>query len=397
MSRNLKKATETSTDTGATTASSAPTGDFRIASDALTDTLARMMTVADRKSAMPILGRVCIRAEAGGRGVTIAATDLNVSLTVRLSSASWVTNPGGMTLDTKRLHDLAKSLPEGDVGFSRADANWAKIQSGRVTARLDSIPDRDFPKIPDATVDTLVWVTADARTLVEMIDRTAFSVCKDETRFHLNGALLECDGTTARMVTTDGHRLTKTDKPWTGPVLTSGVIIPQKGLSELKRLLGRAGGNVQIALSKERHILFAKHGNAVLSVKLIDAQFPPYEQVIPKLNQRVVTVDREALIAAFKRSTLLSSDTRGVLIKSTSGTLTVISDNPDAGDLREEIDADHSGLDAKVGFNAKYVLETLKQLSGDRVTIALSEELTPGLFTDPADRSFVSVIMPMRI
>lgn len=370
--------------------------DFRIGQLELQRALQRMQTVVDRKSCLPMLAHVALRAH-GKDSLTLIGTDLNVSLTITLPSANAGT--GGTTIAARKLLEIVKTLPSGELAM-HAKPRGAVIQTGRVKASLDGIPDRDFPKVPVCKAES---VTVPASILVEMIEATSYSVCQDETRFHLNGALLECDGTMARMVTTDGHRLTSTRRAFAGPKIAKGILIPRKGLSEIVRLL--TDEPCQIAI--DGHHMFVTQGNATLSVKLIDAQFPPYEQVIPTGNRNLVTVDRGELVEAVTRARMICTETRGLKLTADPGLgLIVQSDNPDLGEMREEIPTEYHGKLCSIGFNPVYVLETLARMTGDRVTIALgANELDPGLFrsTDDAtmraigDAEYLSVIMPMRI
>jgi len=228
-----------------------------------------------------------------------------------------------------------------------------------------------------------------------MIERTLFSVCNDETRFHLNGVYFESDGSKSRMVSTDGHRLSKVERTIAnGPKLSSGVIIPKKGLMEIRRVLD-SGPSCKIAI-KTPH-LFLVQEDIALAVKLIDAQFPPYEQVIPKDHKRIITVDRSRFIDALKRAQLMSSETRGVKVSANKEGVTITSDNPDLGEVREELEAEYNGETIAIGFNPKYVVELLTQMTSDQVTLALGGELDPGLIRPLTGDDYLGVVMPMRI
>jgi len=228
-----------------------------------------------------------------------------------------------------------------------------------------------------------------------MIERTLFSVCNDETRFHLNGVYFESDGSKARMVSTDGHRLSKVERTIAnGPKLSSGVIIPKKGLLEIRKVLD-TGASCKLAIKTPHLFLVAE--DIALAVKLIDAQFPPYEQVIPKEHRKVITVDRARFIDALRRAQLMSSETRGVKVAATKEGMTITSDNPDLGEVREELDAEYNGDPIAIGFNPKYVVELLGQMTSDQVTVKLGGELDPGLVEPTGGDAYLGVVMPMRI
>ncbi len=366
--------------------------EFRIAKSEFLRGLRLAQGIADRKSTMPMLANVLLRTT-GKNQLLVAATDLNVSLTAELKAN--VSHEGGITLGAKNLFELIANAPGEDITLKRADNHWAEIRSGKVTYRIVGMPDRDFPRVPDHREAT--YTTVESAVLREMIDRTLFSVCNDETRFHLNGVYFESDGSKARMVSTDGHRLSKVERTIAnGPKLSSGIIIPKKGLLEMKKVL-ESGPSCKLAI-KTPH-LFLVQEDIAIAVKLIDAQFPPYEQVIPKDHKKIITVDRSRLIDALRRAQLMSSETRGVKIAATKEGITITSDNPDLGEVREELDAEYSGDAIAIGFNPKYVVELLGQMGSDQVTLALGGDLDPGLLRPmgPGNDEYLGVVMPMRI
>lgn len=365
--------------------------EFRIHKAEFLKGLRLAQNIADRKSTMPMLANVLLRASGKGQ-LLVAATDLNVSLSAELSCQTQ--REGGLTVGAKALHDIVVNLPGDEITMRRAENNWAEISAGKVDYRLVGMPDRDFPKIPDHREVQLQPVDAD--TLRGMIDKTLFSVCSDETRFHLNGVYFECDGKTARMVSTDGHRLSKVERSLPGgPTLTAGIILPKKGVVEIKRALDSAGGTCDLAVKTP--YCFLRAGELTLAVKLIDSQFPPYEAVIPKNNDKVLEVNRTMLADALKRAQLMSSETRGVRLTLGAASLRVASDNPDLGEVKEEIEAQYDAAALTIGVNPKYMLELLGQVESDRVHVELCGELDPLLLRPVGDDGHLGVIMPMRI
>jgi DNA polymerase-3 subunit beta len=240
------------------------------------------------------------------------------------------------------------------------------------------------------------YTPADAAVLREMIDKTIFSVSGDETRFHLNGVFFECDGALARMVSTDGHRLSKVERTLTGgPILTHGVIIPKKGLVEIKRALEGERGTCELAVQGSH--VFLKASGIALAVKTIESQFPPYDQVIPRGNTKVVVIDRTSLVEALKRATLMSSETRGVRLSLENDVLHVASDNPELGEVREEIDVQYKGESLSVGFNPRYFIDLLTQMTTEQIRLELAGDLDPAVLKPAEGEDYLGVVMPMRI
>lgn len=348
--------------------------------------------IADRKSTLPILANVLLRTE-GKDKILCGATDLNVTTIATLNAK--VEKEGGLTVVARQLYEIVKGLPGDEVRVRRTEQNWAEIRCGKVEFKVVGMPDRDYPKLP--SIQEAETFKVDSATLREMIAKTIFSVSLDETRQHLSGVLFESDGATARMVSTDGHRLSKVGRALPGgPKLAAGVLIPRKGVIELRRAIENREAPSAIGIHQGNFVL--KADDVGLSVKLIDGQFPPYEQVIPKDNERAVVLSRLALLDALKRVALMSSDkTWGVRIGVEKGKLLVESDNPDLGAAREEIDVPYKGTPVQIGFNARYFIELLSEIETPEVRLELSGELDPGVVR-PADGSdYVGVVMPMRL
>jgi DNA polymerase-3 subunit beta len=365
--------------------------EFRIQKNEFLRGLRLAQSIADRKSTMPMLANVLLRVT-GKDKLLVAATDLNVSVSADLTSKN--TGDGGLTLGAKALYDIVVNMPGDDLVVRRAENNWAELRAGKVEYRLVGMPDRDFPKIPDHR--EIEFAEIEAAVLREMIDKTLFSVCNDETRFHLNGVLFECEGDKGLMVSTDGHRLSKCVRTLTGgPKLSAGVIIPKKGLVEIKRTLDGASGACRLAINSP--YAFVQTGDITLAVKLIEADFPPYEAVIPKVKTNRLVVYRQELLGALKRAQLMSSETRGVKFTLHKGVLRIAGDNPDIGEVKEEVEAEYGGEEVSIGFNPKYVLELLGQMETQQIAIELAGELDPGLIRPVDGDEYLGVVMPMRI
>ncbi len=381
---------------------SVPRSDVSVAHADLKAALGRLTSVVDKKSIMPMLQNVLVRSR--GAEMDLVGTDLDVYLTITIPTGKGSAMVGS-TVNAHKLSALVRTLPVGDVALTPHGAHVA-VNSGPVTARIEAMADRDYPKIPDP--GDLPWTTADAKAWRSAIGSVEFSQCRDETRFHLAGALMQCDGTTLTMVSTDGHRLTKVREPWawSGPRLIDGIIIPRKGLAELRKLLTTRAPTDECQVVVKAPYLFVRRGNATLAVKLTDAQFPPYEQVIPKDNRTLVTVERKGFIEALGRAKLIAADSRGSRLELSDGTLTIATDHPDTGDVKEPIPAESSDTSGKWGVAPHYLLEVLGEISdAKKVTLAFASELDPILVRSTEDAvmrpigesRLVGVIMPMRI
>ncbi len=348
--------------------------------------------IADRKSTIPILANVLIRSEGKDR-VICAATDLKVAVVV--SVPALVEVEGGVTVGARQIYEIAKGLAGNEVHLQTTEQNWLEVRCGQTDFRVVGMSDRDYPKLP-ATAEAEVS-DVDPALLSDMIAKTVFSISQDETRPHLASVLLESDGESARMVSTDGHRLSKVGKKVSnGPKLATGVLIPRKGVSEVRRALEGRQGACQVGVHQGHLVL--KADDVTLTVKLGDGQFPPYEQVIPKENDKVVVVGRETLLEALRRVSIIASDkTWGIRINLEKGRLSIEADNPDLGNAREKIEVDYQGTALQIGFNARYFIELLGEMSAANVKLELGGDLDPAVVRPDDDTDYLGGVMPMRL
>ncbi len=366
--------------------------------------LARTHGVADRKSSMPILSNVLLSTE-GDDTLRLAATDLYLGVTATVPAR--VKGGGTIAVSARTLFDIVKNLPEGEVTWTVGANHAAEIKCGKVKYRIPGMPGDDFPPLP--TPGSTEFVELDAESIGDLVGKTQYSMSTDDTRPHLSGALFEGDGKVMRMVTTDGHRLSKAERKLDGgSMLSFSMLVPNKGVGELKRLVEDVRADAKKADDEEppRIGVATSSGNAffrgrgvLLSVKLADEQFPPYSKVIPQQQSRRVVVPRQPLLDSLRRISLVSNDkSGGVRLAVEEGVLRIVSENPDVGEGSEELDIDFAGEPVTIGFNARYLLDVLGALSDDQVALELSGELDPGVIKPGGDvADFVGVVMPMRI
>jgi DNA polymerase-3 subunit beta len=367
--------------------------EFRIAADELRKALHRAQGIVERKTTMPILANVLVTASK--TGVSVTAFDLDIGIVSE--HAAEVLKPGSVTLSAKTLFDIVSNLPEPQLNVKKLANNHAEITSGSASYRIVGMASEEFPKLPKEENAPLVKVSGN--TLLEMIRKTSFAISSDETRYILNGVFFEPrDGGKVRMVATDGHRLSLIERDLTGDFkLKGGVIIPRKGLFELKRLLEEApDAEVQLGFA-ESSALFKKPGLSMV-MRLIDGQFPEYQRVIPKEGEKQVTVQRGRLMDALKRIALLSADkSNAVKFSLADSQVRITANNPDLGEAKDDIEVGYKGQGLTVGFNARYLIDVLSVTESDDVVVELGDEHSPGVLHSPSDRTYTAVVMPMRV
>lgn len=348
--------------------------------------------IVERKNSIPILSNVLL--EARGQEVRIAATDLDVSL--RCGCAAEARAEGAITLSAKKLYEIVRSLPEGEVRIKILPDAWAAIECERVHFKMAGLPREDFPALPEAKGGR--GVELPATLLRDLIARTAFAITAEDARYYLAGALLVLDKDGAAMVATDGHRLSYAHRKAALKVAEpQRVLVPRKAIQELGRLL-----ETEDALTfqqVENHLVFTV-GGRVLASKMIEGQFPAFEKVIALTGDKVVALERDRLATAIRRVSLLSSErSRAVRLALGPGKLELTASSPDLGEARESLAAEYQGEAVEIGFNAQYLLDFLGVAGSEQVSLELKDHESQGMLRPHGDAAtdYRYVVMPMRL
>lgn len=349
--------------------------------------------IVERRNTMPILANVLIESHQGR--IRLTATDLEVG--VRGSVDGEVVQEGTITVNAKKLYEIVREAPEEALQLKRLDNDWVEIKSGKSVFKIVGLDSREFPQFPNFAKEALFSIPCNV--LREMIERTLFAVSTDETRYSLNGVYVEQAASGAvRMVATDGHRLALIEKHVGSLGLEKGVILPRKGLTEVRKLL-EGGEEGLVALGFKENMGLIVKDEVELFMRLIDGDFPDYTKVVPKDNSQAVKMERDELLHALRRVSILSSERyKGIKLDFNKGRLSVSASNPDLGEATEEIEVDYQAGPLTIGFNAKYLLDVLGVLEGaGEVEISFKDALSPSLIKKGGDESYLYVVMPMRL
>ena len=361
--------------------------------------LARSQGIAEKKSTMPILSHVLLEVQKSGE-LTVSATDLDVAVQGQHRCES-VAKEGKVAVPARNLFEIVKALPETTASLRKTQNNYLEVRSGSAEFRIVGLPAEDFPTLPKP--EKVPFVEIDAATMLGLIERTAFAVSTDETRYNLNGVFFEPQGGKLRLVATDGHRLALAEADVPGDFkLKKGVILPKKGLFELKKLLAEAveGGEEKPAaeLGFVESSAVVRRAGVTLVMRLIEGTFPDYRQVIPKAGEKHLKVGRARLLETLRRISLLASDkSHAVKLDLGKGNLRVLSQNPDLGEGKEDVTVEYQGDPLKIGFNARYLIDVLQVLGAEDVSLELADDLSPGVLRPVGEEGYTAVIMPMRI
>jgi DNA polymerase III subunit beta len=374
--------------------------EFKISQEEFVKGLSRTQSVVEKKGTMPILLNVLI--EALDSEIVITATDLEIGLRGR--HPAQIIKPGKSTLSAKKVYEVIKELPEKEVSLRVKENHWVEIKSGKSTFNIMGISAESFPSLPSYEEEGFVEV--ETEILKEMVEKTIFAVSADESRYNLTGVFFvkqESDSQKdVRMVATDGYRLSLIDRALGGEVkgLENGILLPKKGLLELNKILEEgikeSAKNVALHLKGNNFIL--KKDPVILIMRLLDAEFPDYRQVIPNAPKRKITMKRTQIQDSLRRVSILSSEkTRGVKFQFNEDCLELSSYNPEFGEAKEELSVEYKGENLLVGFNSRFVLEVLNNLRSEDVIFEVEDNVSPAIIRPADDEKHTCVIMPMRI
>src|SRR5690349_4965490 len=352
--------------------------------------------IVERKNTIPILANVLM--DAKGSEVRLLATDLEVGLRSRCDAT--VAKSGALTLPAKKLYEIIKALPETDVRIEE-DKGGVKVAAERFDSRMATLPRDDFPALPETPGTTRAELSRDA--MKQMVGKTQFAITGEDTRYFLNGALFVLRPDSMSLVATDGHRLALVTTTRDGKAKKDGEgetkpILPKKTLGELSRLLTEGDGDITFERG-ENHLFFDVGGRLLIS-RMIDGQFPAYERVIPKGNDKHIEFERDRLTNAVKRVALLSNErSRAVKFQIDPGKVDVTSSSPDLGEAKETLPVEYEGASMQICFNAQYVLDFLSAVATDVVSLDLKDEVSQAVMKPVGAEGYdyTYVIMPMRV
>src|SRR6187399_297190 len=329
--------------------------EFTVRKFDLLQELTLIQGVVERKTTIPILANVLVHAEAGELG--IIATDLEIGL--KSVCAAKTTTAGTMTLPAKRLYEIVRALPDKEIKFKRGDANWVTVTCGTSRFRIAGLPQEDFPAIaePKATA-----VKIAPEVLSKLITRTVFSISTEDSKYTLSGALMVIKPGAITMVATDGHRLAHIEKTEAFEDVSEEirVLVPKKAMGELVKMISEGGETEKIDFSRDDNHLFFDMGKRLLVARMLTGQFPNFEAVLPRNNDRTFAVDREEITAAIRRVAILSDErSRTVKVAVAGGSLEITASHSDLGEAHETIEIEYNKEDLQVGFNYQYLLDFL--------------------------------------
>ena len=373
---------------------------FSVERAILLKALAHTQSVVERRNTIPILANILLDAKEGSLRLT--ATDMEIAVVEEVPGVQ-VTRPGRATAPAATLYEIVRKLPDGamvELDHKGGDAPLA-LRAGRFNTSLSVLPVEDYPSMTEGNLPH--GFKLEAAKLRAMIDRTRFAISTEETRYYLNGIYLhtaEVDGRKLlRAAATDGHRLARVEEDLPdGAAGMPGIIIPRKTIAELRKLAEETRDEIEFRLSDTK--ISFRIGAVVLTSKLIDGTFPDYERVIPKGNDKVLTVGRQAFADAVGRVASISSErSRPVKLSLDRDHLLITASSAEQGQAQEELDGGdvaYTSSPLEIGFQARYLADITDQV-GDKLEFRFADGSAPTVVADAADPGALYVLMPMRV
>jgi DNA polymerase-3 subunit beta len=369
--------------------------EFTISKTSLQKELGLVQGTVEKKNTIPALSNILI--ESVGEG-TIRITGTDLDMTLRCETEAEIKTPGSMCVGARKLFDIARVLPDAPVSFRKEENNWATVKCERSNFRIAGIDRDNFPEVPSFKSAPVKLPTGVFKTL---IDRTIFAITLEESRYTLSGAKFMLSKTGARMVTTDGHRLAYVERKDLGegtPSEEIDVLIPRKTLAELTKLTSSFEGEIGLG-ADENHIYF-EVGPRLLISRTLAGQFPNYEMVMPKTNDKKAEFDSASLGQAIRRVALMADDrSHAIRFHLKPGSLDISAQTAEEGDARETVTTEYDGVETEIGFNAAYLQDFLNVLSDGSVAFEFKDGNSQAQLSLASDDGYdyKYVVMPMRL
>ena len=368
---------------------------LKIQSNILRDAINKVLSVVDKKNSRPILTNCLIRSQ--GQKLELIATDLEVSSKIILNANIEV--EGSFCINSKNIADILRELPNEDLVLSVDQSNLLNLSCKNINYSLLVTSADEFPQLNFQNQSSEFRLKT--KQIAHIINKTSHAISTDETRLYLNGIYFQMTDSKLRSVAIDGHRLALLDTHefiGENKFLVDGVIIPRKGISELKKI-SDTYPEEDVAISLDDSFMFVNARNEYyLSIRLIAREYPKYQTVIPSKTTHKVDIDRNAILNAVKRIKILSNEkTNGIKLNIAPGTLTISTNHPALGQANETLAISYEGKATEIGFNAKYLIDSLSVFNETDITFEFNNELSPVVIKADDLPDFLGIIMPLKL
>lgn len=354
--------------------------------------LQTIIGIVERKQTLPILSNVLIEKEADS--IRFTATDMEIQITTIINKSFEGNGISALTVGGKKIQDILRILPDQSKVSIETKENKAIIKCNKSKFTLHTLPAQDFPKL-SAQLENANKIVLSQAKLKNLLESVQYAMAHQDVRYYLNGILLIIENNKMKAVATDGHRLAYNESLIDGDHKKHETILPRKAVTELCKLLSNSEEIIELEFAPQQ--VKAIFSDIVLITKIIEGKFPDYERVIPKYNNQLA-MNRVLIQQSLQRAAILSNEKfRGVRFVLTEKNLSIISSNSEQEEAQEEIETDYHGEALDIGFNINYLLDGVNNINSDTITLSFGDPNSSILITDPENKEFRYVVMPMRI
>ncbi|MDO9528301.1 MAG: DNA polymerase III subunit beta [Syntrophales bacterium] len=366
--------------------------EFSIKRDVFLEGLQKTLSIVEKRTTLPILNNILIRTQS--ERVRIAATDREVGL-ISYYAATIIT-PGEITVGARKLFEMVREIDGEIINFKVLENNWVTVTCGKIIYKIPGISAEDFPEVSD--IENMESISIPCDVLKNVFEKTFFAISQDDMRPNLNGVFFEIIDGNIAVVATDGHRLSLVKMPLEGNdnLNIKGVIIPRKGVSEIRKLVEAGDDDVDMCVTDG--VCVVKKQDTVLRVSLINSEYPDYRRVIPQEGGVEIQLDRDKILHSLKRMSVMSTEKfSGVKIEVYDQRMVLTSTNPDVGEAKDEIDVSYEGEKMEVGYSVRYLIDAMDPIDGDVVSFEIRSGDGPGVVRSAGSDAYMCVVMPIKL
>ncbi|MCK9274387.1 MAG: DNA polymerase III subunit beta [Syntrophales bacterium] len=368
--------------------------EFTVNRKVFQEAVQKTLGIVDRKATISVLNNILIKTQ--NNSIRVVANDREIGMLADYDAQ--VTKQGEITVAARKLYEMLKEMEDDTICFISNENNWVSIVGAKVQYRIPGLGSDDFPEVRED--DDVRYFDLPCKIAREMIEKTFFAASNDDMRPGLNGVYLKKEGSKIEMVATDGHRLAMSTKEIgnseRSEVNVEGIIIPKKGINEIRRLVDDELNSIQFGITKG--VCIAKKAAIMLRVSLIDSVYPEYGKVIPKAGGTKIMVDRSKMLHSLRRMSVMSSEMfSGVKIHLSEGKMTLNSINPEIGEANDEIDVFYEGEPMNIGYNVRYLIDAIEVLDEELISFELRSNEGPGVIRSAENDTYLCVVMPIKL
>jgi len=371
---------------------------FTVQRNTFLEGIQKTLSIVEKKTTMPILNNILLKTD--NHKIKIVATDREIGLVADYDAE--IITEGHVTVSARKLYEMIREIQGDSIQFESNESHRVTVTCQKIMYKISGLPADDFPSVIDDRGD-VVFHTIKGQLIEELISKTSFAMSGDEMRKNLNGVLFETidDGgkKTLRMVATDGHRLAIANADIgeeSSFTLEKGIIIPKKGLNEIKRLIEDAPE--EVSLGVRQGMCIVKTNSTMLRVSLVDAEYPDYRRVVPAEKGIVIKFEKNALLHALRRMSVVSSERySGVIFTLSDGKMMLESTNPDVGEAKEEIEVAYHDQNISMGYNVKYLIDAIEVIDEETVIFEMGVGMKPGVIKPASNDEYVCIVMPLKV